>query len=112
MTWSTRVRMAGSSLGPTEPLVPGSPHYTGGIGAVVAGSESDETDAAMAQCARATRRHLRTRPELLLPRRWTVSANGHPSPTQIRSRLSHPVIDADGHWLEYGSVFGEQIRKV
>jgi hypothetical protein len=41
-----------------------------------------------------------------------VSANDHPTPTQIRSRLSHPVIDADGHWLEYGPVFGEQIRKV
>ncbi len=41
-----------------------------------------------------------------------MSANGHPSPTQIRSRLNHPVIDADGHWLEYGPVFSEQMRKV
>jgi hypothetical protein len=31
-----------------------------------------------------------------------MSANGHPNPTHIRSRMSHPVIDADGHWLEYG----------
>jgi predicted TIM-barrel fold metal-dependent hydrolase len=36
----------------------------------------------------------------------------HASPTQIRSRLTHPVIDADGHWLEYGPVFSEQMRKV
>jgi len=41
-----------------------------------------------------------------------VSANGHSSPTEIRSRLTHPVIDADGHWLEYGPVFSEQIRRV
>src|SRR4029078_12179207 len=24
----------------------------------------------------------------------------------------HPIIDADGHWLEYGPVFTEQLRKV
>jgi len=41
-----------------------------------------------------------------------VSANGHATPAQIRSRLTHPVIDADGHWLEYGPVFSEQMRKV
>ena len=41
-----------------------------------------------------------------------MSASGHPHPAQIRSWLSHPVIDADGHWLEYGPVFSEQIRKV
>jgi predicted TIM-barrel fold metal-dependent hydrolase len=41
-----------------------------------------------------------------------VSERHHPTPTQIRSRLTHPVIDADGHWLEYGPVFSEQIRKV
>jgi hypothetical protein len=37
-----------------------------------------------------------------------MSANGHPNPTQIRFRLCHPVIDADGHWLEYGPAFSEQ----
>ncbi|HEY4911527.1 MAG TPA: hypothetical protein VIJ73_18580, partial [Methylomirabilota bacterium] len=41
-----------------------------------------------------------------------MSGNGHPTPAQIRSRLTHPVIDADGHWLEYGPVFSEQMRKV
>jgi predicted TIM-barrel fold metal-dependent hydrolase len=31
---------------------------------------------------------------------------------QIKSRLDHPIIDADGHWVEYGPVFTEQLRKV
>jgi len=31
---------------------------------------------------------------------------------QIKSRLDHPIIDADGHWIEYGPVFTEQLRKV
>ncbi len=41
-----------------------------------------------------------------------MGGDGHPTPAQIRSRLNHPVIDADGHWLEYGPVFSEQMRKV
>ena len=41
-----------------------------------------------------------------------MSAHGHQTPAQIRSKLTHPVIDADGHWLEYGPVFSEQMRKV
>ena len=41
-----------------------------------------------------------------------MSGNGHTTPSQIRSKLKHPVIDADGHWLEYGPVFAEQMRKV
>ena len=32
--------------------------------------------------------------------------------TQLRSRLSHPIIDADGHWLEYGPVMGEEFRRI
>ncbi|HYC46911.1 MAG TPA: hypothetical protein VED01_15655 [Burkholderiales bacterium] len=27
------------------------------------------------------------------------------SPAKVHSRLNHPVIDADDHWLEYVSVF-------
>ena len=38
--------------------------------------------------------------------------SAHLNPTQIRSRLKHPVVDADGHWIEYGPVFAEQMRKV
>src|SRR6266481_313399 len=38
--------------------------------------------------------------------------SAHASPEQIRSKLSHPVIDGDGHWIEYAPVFAEKIRKV
>ena len=31
---------------------------------------------------------------------------------KLRSRLNHPIIDADGHWIEYGPVFAERMRKV
>jgi len=41
-----------------------------------------------------------------------VSIDGHLSPEQVHARLNHPVIDADGHWLEYGPVISEQIRRV
>ena len=41
-----------------------------------------------------------------------MSAHGQVTPAQIRSRLTHPVVDADGHWLEYGPVFSEEMRKV
>src|SRR5437764_10677660 len=43
-------------------------------------------------------------------RRCVVSA--HLTAAQIKSRLDHPVIDADGHWVEYGPVFTEQLKKV
>jgi predicted TIM-barrel fold metal-dependent hydrolase len=36
----------------------------------------------------------------------------HVGPAAIRARLTHPVIDADGHWLEYGPVMTEQLRRV
>src|SRR6201988_2111449 len=38
--------------------------------------------------------------------------SAHAIPEQIRSKLSHPVIDGDGHWIEYTPVFAEKIRKV
>ena len=41
-----------------------------------------------------------------------MSANGHHAPTQIRSRLDHPVIDGDGHWVEFDPVFSDRMRKV
>src|SRR5258708_33135256 len=34
------------------------------------------------------------------------------SPQEIRKSLKHPVIDGDGHWVEYTPVFAEKIRKV
>ena len=41
-----------------------------------------------------------------------MSANGHPTPEQIRSRVDHPIIDGDGHWVEFDPVFSERMRKV
>ncbi|HEX6440672.1 MAG TPA: hypothetical protein VF007_00690, partial [Stellaceae bacterium] len=37
--------------------------------------------------------------------------SAHASPKQIHSKLSHPVIDGDGHWVEYTPVFAEKMRK-
>ncbi|HXJ79808.1 MAG TPA: amidohydrolase [Candidatus Methylomirabilis sp.] len=39
-------------------------------------------------------------------------SHGHPTPEQIHSRLDHPVIDGDGHWVEFDPVFSERMRKV
>src|SRR3989442_9265366 len=54
---------------------------------------------------------MTTRLDLTL-RRCPVDGNGHASPAQVRARLTHPVIDADGHWLEYGPVVSEQLRRI
>src|SRR3954447_4626483 len=37
--------------------------------------------------------------------------SAHANPAQIRASLSHPIVDGDGHWLEYGPVFSEKMRK-
>ncbi|HKU96836.1 MAG TPA: amidohydrolase family protein [Vineibacter sp.] len=34
------------------------------------------------------------------------------SASEIRAGLKHPIIDADGHWVEYAPVFAERMRKV
>jgi predicted TIM-barrel fold metal-dependent hydrolase len=36
----------------------------------------------------------------------------HRSPRDVRAGLEHPIIDADGHWVEYTPVFAERMRKV
>src|SRR5271169_61108 len=41
----------------------------------------------------------------------SMSAHKEYHPEKVRSRLSHPIIDGDGHWIEYGPVFAEQMRK-
>src|SRR2546422_1131588 len=41
-----------------------------------------------------------------------MSANGHHTAAEIRSRLDHPVVDGDGHWVEFDPVFSERLRKV
>src|SRR5579863_9962935 len=38
--------------------------------------------------------------------------SAHATPDQIHAKLSHPVIDGDGHWIEYTPVFAEKMRKV
>ena len=37
--------------------------------------------------------------------------SAHRTPAEIRKHLKHPVIDGDGHWVEYAPVFGDRIRK-
>jgi predicted TIM-barrel fold metal-dependent hydrolase len=37
--------------------------------------------------------------------------SAHLAPTEVHSRLKHPVVDGDGHWLEYVPVFSERMRK-
>jgi predicted TIM-barrel fold metal-dependent hydrolase len=41
-----------------------------------------------------------------------MSSNGQTEARKIRSRLSHPVIDADGHWIEYTPVMREEFRRI
>ncbi len=41
-----------------------------------------------------------------------MSGHAHQTPAEIRAKLNHPVIDGDGHWVEYDPVFAEQMRKV
>jgi predicted TIM-barrel fold metal-dependent hydrolase len=41
-----------------------------------------------------------------------VDGNGHLSPARVRARLDHPVIDADGHWVEFGPVVAERLRRI
>jgi len=41
-----------------------------------------------------------------------MSGHAKRSPAEIRAGLKHPVIDGDGHWVEYDPVFAERMRKV
>lgn len=41
-----------------------------------------------------------------------MSSNGHVKASGLRARLHHPIIDADGHWLEFGPTVREQLRKI
>jgi predicted TIM-barrel fold metal-dependent hydrolase len=41
-----------------------------------------------------------------------MSGHGQHSPSEIRAKLKHPIVDGDGHWVEYDPVFAEQMRKV
>jgi len=37
--------------------------------------------------------------------------SAHRTPEEIRKSLKHPVVDGDGHWIEYPPVFADRIRK-
>ena len=41
-----------------------------------------------------------------------MTHNGHLDARTLHGRLAHPVIDADGHWLEYGPVMREEFRRI
>src|SRR2546425_5414303 len=41
-----------------------------------------------------------------------MALNGQTEARKLRSRLSHPVVDADGHWLEYLPVMGGHFKKI
>ena len=41
-----------------------------------------------------------------------MSSNGHVKASGLRAHLHHPIIDADGHWLEFGPTIREQLRKI
>lgn len=41
-----------------------------------------------------------------------MTGHAHMAPDQIRASLKHPVIDGDGHWVEYDPAFAERLRKV
>src|SRR5262245_48069931 len=41
-----------------------------------------------------------------------MTSNGHTDARSLRARLSHPVIDADGHWLEYAPLMREEFRRI
>jgi predicted TIM-barrel fold metal-dependent hydrolase len=41
-----------------------------------------------------------------------MSTNGQTEARKLRSRLDHPVIDADGHWIEYSPVMREEFRRI
>src|SRR5262245_56102645 len=41
-----------------------------------------------------------------------MSMNGHSKARKLRGSLGHPIIDADGHWVEYAPVMKEEFRKI
>ena len=38
--------------------------------------------------------------------------NGHTEARKLRSRLKHPIIDADGHWAEFAPLMREEFRRI
>src|ERR1700687_266617 len=43
----------------------------------------------------------------------SAMSSGHaPDPAALRARLSHPVVDSDGHWLEFAPAICEYLERV
>ena len=36
--------------------------------------------------------------------------SAHMTPEQVRSKIDHPIVDGDGHWVEYDPVFSDKMR--
>ena len=41
-----------------------------------------------------------------------MTTNGQTEARKLRASLNHPVIDADGHWIEYGPVMREEFKRI
>ena len=41
-----------------------------------------------------------------------MPTNGQTEARKLHDRLRHPIIDADGHWIEYGPVMKEEFRRI
>jgi predicted TIM-barrel fold metal-dependent hydrolase len=41
-----------------------------------------------------------------------MTSNGHGDARALHARFKHPVIDADGHWLEYGPVMRQEFKRI
>jgi predicted TIM-barrel fold metal-dependent hydrolase len=41
-----------------------------------------------------------------------MQTTGQTDARKLHARLRHPVIDADGHWIEYGPVMKEEFRRI
>jgi predicted TIM-barrel fold metal-dependent hydrolase len=41
-----------------------------------------------------------------------MTTHAHMDARTLRSRLNHPVIDADGHWIEYSPVMREEFKRI
>jgi hypothetical protein len=41
-----------------------------------------------------------------------MDANGRSKSLQIRQRVSHPILDADGHWLEFEPAVLDYLKEV
>jgi hypothetical protein len=39
-------------------------------------------------------------------------SNRNSAAAAVRARLNHPVIDSDGHWVEFGSQVADYLRQV